>query len=292
MRFAVTLPTPPDYPHAEAVREVAESLYHALVAVGHDSILTARTHCRGRRHVILCPHLLPHLDTPPAADAVLYNLEQIGPGGASLHPQLLDLFRRHAVWDYSQRNIQEGARLGVHGVRHLPVGYVPQLARIARDEEDIDVLFCGSMNERRPDVLDALRRRGVRPEVVFGVYGSARDRLIARARVVLNMHYHESKVFEVVRVSYLLANERFVVCERGSHRPEEEEFAAGVAFADYGDLVQVCVDYLARPGERRRIARAGFELMRRRDLRDYVRRVLDDATSDNECHPTSGLHQD
>jgi hypothetical protein len=169
---------------------------------------------------------------------------------------------------------------------------VPQLARIPRAEEDIDVLFYGSMNERLQGVLDALRRRGVRPEVVFGVYGSAPDRLIARAKVVLNLHYHEGKVFEVVRVSHLLANERFVVCERGCEPAEKEEFTPGVAFADYGDLVQSCVDYLARPEERRRVARAGFELMTRRDLRAYLRGLLDDATSDHECHPTSGLHRD
>jgi hypothetical protein len=34
-----------------------------------------------------------------------------------------------------------------------------------------------------------------------------------------------SEVFEVVRVSFLLANERFVVCERGCEPAEEEEFA-------------------------------------------------------------------
>jgi hypothetical protein len=287
MRFAVTVPTPPNYPHAEAVREVAESLCHGLVSLGHDAILTSRAHCPGRRHVIFCPHVLPHLDTALARDAVLYNLEQIGPGGASLHPELLDLFRRHVVWDYSQRNIQEWARLGVHGVRHLPVGYVPQLSRICRDEEDIDVLFYGSVNERRQDVLDALRRRGVNVEAVFGVYGSARDCLIARARIVLNLHYHESKVFEVVRVSYLLANERFVVCERGCDPTEAEGFAPGVVFADYGDLVQACVDYLGRPEDRGRIARAGFELMSRRDVCAYLRRVLDERSGVNERQPNS-----
>src|SRR5262249_16785613 len=129
--------------------------------------------------------------------------------------------------------------------------------------------------ERRQDVLSALRRRGVKVETAFGVYGGERDRLIARSKVVLNVHYHESKVFEVVRVSYLLANGRFVVCERGGMPDEEMEVAGGVAFADYGDLVQVCVDSRDRPDERRRIAQAGFERMACRDLREYLRRVLD-----------------
>jgi spore maturation protein CgeB len=84
-------------------------------------------------------------------------------------------------------------------------------------------------------------------------------------------------VFEVVRVSYLLANGRFVVSERGGDAAEDDEFAAGVVFADYGELVDACVAYLGRPDERRRIAQAGFELMVRRDLREYLRGVLDEA---------------
>ncbi len=275
MRFALTIISPPNYPHPEATREVAESLYYALVSLGHDTILTSRTDTPGRRPIVLCPHLLPHVHTHLAADAVLYNLEQIESVADKFSPRLLDLFRRHGVWDYSRRNIEQWARMGIRDVRHLPVGYVPQLSRIPRDEEDIDVLFYGSVNDRRQDVLTALRQRGIKTEVLFGAYGTTRDRAIARARIVLNMHYHESKVFEVVRVSYLLANRRFVISEAGCDAQEDAEFAAGVVFADYGDLVEACATYVGRPDERERIAGAGFALMAKRDIREYLRRVLD-----------------
>jgi hypothetical protein len=190
-------------------------------------------------------------------------------------PRLLDLFRRHAVWDYSTRNIEQWARLGIRDVRHLPVGYVPQLSRIPRDEEDIDVLFYGSVNERRQEILTALRQRGIKTEVLFGAYGTTRDRAIARAKIVLNMHYHESKVFEIVRVSYLLANRRFVISESGCDPAEDAEFAAGVVFAEYGDLVEAWATYLGRADERERIAGAGFALMATRDMGAYLRGVLD-----------------
>jgi hypothetical protein len=88
------------------------------------------------------------------------------------------------------------------------------------------------------------------------------------------MHFHESKVFEVVRVSYLLANRRFVISEAGCDPAEDAEFAAGVVFAEYGDLVEAFATYLGRAEERERISRAGFELMVQRDMREYLRRVL------------------
>jgi hypothetical protein len=89
------------------------------------------------------------------------------------------------------------------------------------------------------------------------------------------MHYHESKVFEVVRVSYLQANRRFVVSERGCDPAEDIAFAAGIVFADYGDLVEACASYLRQAEERERIAREGFELMTKRDMSEYLRQVLD-----------------
>ena len=45
----------------------------------------------------------------------------------------------------------------------------------------------------------------------YGVYGAERDRLIARSRLVLNVHYFPTHIFEMIRVSYLLANRTAVV---------------------------------------------------------------------------------
>ncbi len=159
MGFAVTIVSPPNYPHTEATREVAESLYYALVSLGHDTILTTRTDILGRRPIVLCPHLLPHVHTPLAADAVLYNLEQVESVADKFSPRLLDLFRRHEVWDYSTRNIEQWARMDIRAVRHLPVGYVPQLSRIPRDEADIDVQFYGRARRVPPTAAKQNRRR-------------------------------------------------------------------------------------------------------------------------------------
>ena len=52
-----------------------------------------------------------------------------------------------------------------------------------------------------------------------GVRGAERDALIARARLVLNLHFYPTAIFELVRVSYLLANGKAVVAECG---PETE----------------------------------------------------------------------
>lgn len=273
-RYAVVVVQPPGYPHSGAFLEVAESLAFALAALGQDAVLAPEP-VEGRRSIVLGSNLLPSHPLPLEPGAILYNLEQIEPGSAWLGPDLLRLFASHPVWDYSARNAARYEGLGLPAPRVVPIGVVPELVRIPPSPaEDIDVLFYGSVNERRQRVLAALSERGLRVEKVFGLYGAERDRLVARSRVVLNLHYYEAKVFEVVRVSYLLANRRCVVSERGSDPAEEREFERGVAFAAYRDLVETCARLCADPAARAALALEGQRLMTRRDTRAYLAEAL------------------
>jgi SAM-dependent methyltransferase len=264
-RYAVTIVQPPGYPHAAAFQEVGESLLHGLRALGHDAVLGPDAP-PGRQAIVLGSNLLPRSGQQVPDDAILYNLEQIEPGSPWLTPGLIELFRRHPVWDYSERNAARYAELGLPRPQVVPIGWVPELTRIApAPREDLDVLFYGSLNPRRIAVLEALRAAGLLVEVAYQVFGEARDALIARSKVVLNLHYYEAKVFEVVRVSYLLANRRCVVSERGADQAEERAFEAAVAFAPYDGLVEACRRLVGDPAERARRAAAGLELMTRRD---------------------------
>jgi hypothetical protein len=203
MKFAISIVSPPDYQHSEAFLEIGETLHYALIEMGYDSILTSETDIPGRQHIILGYNLLSFYPIKISSHSILYNLEQIYPGSPWLQPSLLDSLRQYRVWDYSQSNIEQLADLGISCVEYVPIGYVPQLSRIQQTEEDIDVLFYGSINERRWHIIQSLKAHGVRTETVFGVYGNERDKLIARSKILLNMHFYEAKVFEVVRVSYL-----------------------------------------------------------------------------------------
>jgi hypothetical protein len=273
-RYAVCTISPEGYPHSAALAEVADSLVGGLAALGHDVIRSPRTDHSDRRQIVLGAHLLPRYPQALAGDVVLYNLEQIHDGTQWLGPGYLELLGRHRVWDYAQRNIDALAAKGIGGVRLLPIGYVPELSRIAPADEDIDVLLVGSLNERRMQLVNAIRRKGLRVDAVFGSYGPERDRLYARARIVLNAHFYESKVLELVRVSYLLANRRFVVSERGADPAVESEFADGILFADYDDIPAVCAAHVGAVDARRRIAERGFEIMRSRDLVEFLRAVV------------------
>ena len=274
MQFAVAIVSPPGYLHSEAFREVAEALHHALLTLGHDSVLTDRLDYDDRHTIVLGSNLLARYGLEPPTNAILYNLEQVYESSPWMTPPLLALFRRCPVWDYSQANIERLAAWHVPRLAHVPVGYVPELTRIAAVPEDIDVLFYGSNSPRRRAVLDALHARGFRVESLFGFYGAGRDAMIARSKIVLNMHLYDAEVFEIVRVSYLLANSRAVVSERGTNPAEDADLASGIAFAAYDELVDRCVELLGDDGTRRELGQRGYQAFSARNQAIILGEVL------------------
>ncbi len=67
-------------------------------------------------------------------------------------------------------------------------------------------------------------------------HGRARDELISRAKVVLNVHFYPTAIFEIVRVSYLLANRKAVVGECGPSTEIDTDIREAIAPANYDRL--------------------------------------------------------
>jgi hypothetical protein len=275
MNFAVTVVSPPGYPHSAAFHEVAETLHYALHSLGHDSVMTRAGHLEGRRHIVLGSNLLTHYGLVLAPDAILYNLEQVHPDSEWITADLLHLLRRHVVWDYSETNARAFGALGIEVSRVVPIGYVPELTRIrlARTR-DIDILFVGSLGERRRRVVDRMIAEGLNVVSAFGVYGRDRDALIARAKLVLNIHAREEAVLEIVRLSYLLANGCAVLSERCANASDEAPFMRAIAFADYDALSERAAQLIRSPVERARLARKGFATMRSRNAAHFLRQAI------------------
>ena len=94
---------------------------------------------------------------------IFVNLEQLGEGGAELSPGYQELLEGSVVVDYDIDNV---AAYTTHtdDVPVVPFLYAPYLsqgARIPLEERPIDLLFIGSMNERRRAIIDRIEAQGV-----------------------------------------------------------------------------------------------------------------------------------
>ena len=254
-----------------AFQELAETIRYGLLALGHDCVLTKRW-LPDHRLILLGTTSIPLLGVTPPAGTVLYHLEQVHHGSAFITPTMISILRQYPVVDFSERNIEQLAAMGVRA-RWLPIGYSPELTRIQpAAEEDIDVLFYGTATDRRKAVLDTLAARGLRVEVLGGVHGAARDAFIARSKVVINIHGRDQNtVFESVRVFYPLANRKAVVSERGDGH---EDFLDAVEFTDYDDLADRCAALVRDNEARKKLEQRGFEIMASRSESKYLKAAL------------------
>ncbi len=262
--------SPFGYAHSRVFDEIALALRDGLMGLGVEAAITYYPWGLCDKTIILGSQLLaavPPVELPP--DAILYNLELVDPESPWITPEYLKLLGAHQVWDFRQDNVQALRALGIHGVRICPIGYVPSLTRIAPRTEDIDVLFYGSLNERRQRVFEELADHGVQLVVLNGVYGTERDDYIARAKLILNVHFYERNELEIVRISYLLANQKCVVSETSCNPAVDEPFQGGIGFCSYEDIVPTCLRFLSDARLRERVAGRGqtvFESMRQRDF--------------------------
>ncbi len=268
--LSLVLVGPDGYPHTAGFLDFMLALAYAASSLGcQPQIERNRLSPRGV-NVVFGAHLIDsrELAARVLPNSVVVNLEQLRGGRLlEVNPRYIDLLARFPVWDYSDRNIAElRALTGSRRIAKLGIGYVPQMRRLpAVREQPTDVLFYGSRNERRRDILLALERAGLRVRYLFGVYGQERNRAIAGAKVVLNMHLFEPGIHELIRTSFLLANSKAVVSECNDDTEIEEDIRRAVVPAPYDGLVEACAELVRDTARRRQVERSGFATFAMRD---------------------------
>jgi hypothetical protein len=275
MRYSVLIISPPGYTHSECFREVAETINDGLIQLGFASSVTKEI-VPGTRHIVFGANLLTQYPIALPADSILYNLEQVKDNELWVDPQFLSILRSYTIWDYSPKNVEELKKFDVRVSAVLPVGFYEGLTRISHSAtKAVDVVFVGSMNDRRRAVLIAMQDAGLRVGWLFNSYGAERDAGMSQAKVLLNMHYHKAKILEEVRISYYLANKFAVLSEHSSDPELDAEWAQGVVFAAYEDLVPKALELCSDDTKRNKIAAEGFEFIRRKSILSYLQAALD-----------------
>ena len=209
-------------------------------------------------------------------DTIVYNFEQgRGLNRSDVHPEVSFIAEAFTVWDYSGANMAMWESLG-QAPKLVPVGYAPVLSRIPKPkDQDIEILFYGASGQKRLTAIHQLAEQGYRVMFVSGIYGPARDALISRSKIVLNVNRNDlSKIFEVVRVSYLLANRKAVVAVLEPDTAIDPDFANGVLPTSAADLVSACEQLLSNDSQRAELEDLGYENFAARDIRKILAQAL------------------
>jgi hypothetical protein len=202
---------PIGYIHALALLEPAEYCVHQVRLAGHEATLTKNRLIHDGINIIFGAHIKPenHLNLPK--NCIIFNTEQLPENSQWVNLDYRKILENHYVWDYSIVNYD----LIKHQNKALiNFFYDHELNRIPIIEnKEWDLIFYGSMNDRRKKILNRLIEKGLKVKSVFGLYGPERDKLIGRSRAVLNLHYYDSQILQQIRIFYPLINKIPVISE-------------------------------------------------------------------------------
>jgi hypothetical protein len=276
MRVNLVLIQPAGY-QQKVYDEVIELYSDLLGELGYDVSFAYNTFQPDHLNMIFAYQRLPFSPQISKYKYVIVQLEQLDHqyGWFSANPEnfnnnALPLLQNACqVWDFTPENRGFLKQYGINAVL-VPLGLDLKLQKIeAAEVKDIDVLFYGSANDRRNKILKELEKSC---QIVSspGVFGQERDRLIARSKIVLNIHYTDLKIMEQARIFYLLTNRCFVLSEECSWNP----YYDGIITVLYENLAEETLFWLAKERERQAIARRGFQRLKNIKMKEAVRDAL------------------
>lgn len=217
---------------------------------------------RKYRDIILGLHASPQVRIP--SNSIIYQTEHPSTWAPSYAVQL----QAHETWTYSRH-----AKGLLTSIKHVPLGYSPDFPRIVPTaEQDIDVLFFGSLNDRRVSVLNemTIRHRLRVYSAPLGTFGTELTQLIARAKVVLNVHYYTAPAcFEYARVVPLVHSGVCVLSEIS----EQGEGTGLAATASYENLANAAKALVENKELREHCAKQSLKNLMKRPMADILKEV-------------------
>lgn len=243
MKFNICIIKPGSYSHSLAFLEIAELINFTLQELGIKSTITFNRVLPDAKNIIFGCHLLrPDQVGSIPKNSIIFNTEQLNGIEDNWNKNILDWGKIFEIWDYSAQNIAVLQKYNIENVKRFRFGFQKKLARIEKSKNpEIDLLFYGSVNERRSLILNQLINSGMKVKILFDVYGIERDRWIGNSKLIINHHYYNSQIFEIVRVFYLMTNSIAVVGEVNESTSIDEEYKTGFYNSPYEDLVSNCI---------------------------------------------------
>lgn len=244
--------------------DVARSLKWRLEQEGNTAIISETILENVKNTIVFGAHTFAHNPNLLPNNAIIYNLEQLYEGSPYAHPLYLMLLKDKEIWDYSKQNIEWLKQKGVgKEIKHVEMNYAPtlEIKKEAFEDgitEDIDILFIGALNPRRQAIFDQLKAVAPHLNIVFknNAWGIVRNELIARSKIILNIHFYLSGILETPRVSYAVANKKFIISENSN--PEDEKEWPGIVFTPYEKMIESIMKYIALPEERIQLAEKAY----------------------------------
>ena len=249
--FTITLIIPKGYIHSQAFIETSLLLKYSLQSIGYKSEIKINSLNPENINIILGYHLLKYSPTLKTYAYIPYQLEQLHKIEndpklpENYFPNMLKILKNAtAIWDYSPKNIKTLKKYDLEAKLLIP-GYHKNLEIIKqKKEKNIDILFYGSIDKRRQKIKKEFEKiKNLKTLFVENLYGEKRNKLISESKIILNIHKKGEKLFEPVRISFLLNNKCLILSEKSTYYPYKK---VKLPFACPEELVEKAIEILSK----------------------------------------------
>ena len=277
--FNICIVKPKNYIHYQAFTEVAELIHFSLLNLKLKSSISFNhldTNPK-KKNIIFGGHLLTdEIINKVPKNSIVFNTEQIESNTKEWRDRIIKLANRNIeIWDYSLFNIQFIHEKTKVKAKLFEIGYQNELKKInLKKTKDVDVLFYGSVNNRRKFIIDKLEEKKVKVKCLFGVYGEERDEWIAKSKIVLNMHMYDSKIFEIIRVFYLMTNGIPIVAEYDQNTKINNDYLSGIKATSYNELIENVILLLKDDKAREQLGDKGLTQIRKYPQEQFTKKIL------------------
>ena len=269
------------YPRAgslTAYHEVIESYFWGFSALGYQVERRGNGTIPDAINLIFgyhIPYQLGLIDKFPL-DSIFLNFERMADEGLLNEVDRI-VGQKFQVWEYSEANLPIWRNLGTkYPVYFAQVSYAPVLEKIPKNlPEDIDVLFYGSLSPARLNIIGKITKlkndlTSISVMCLLGVYGPQRDEFIARSKIIINVSSQVN--FEIVRVSYLLANKKAVVCvvENEQIKIDNDLSNDGLMIVGQNEVYAACEKLLVDNVDRNSYSENCYNIFKKRDVRKVI----------------------
>lgn len=171
---------------------------------------------------------------------IVFNQEQLGNKTTNfVNEEYFALIKQaDEVWDYDENNIKILSRVRPDTKLKI-LKPTNKLNAGSSANKDIDVLFYGSINDRRSHILQTLKELGlcvVIPEMIFG---NDLNPYIARSKICLNIHFYaDTALQEQARMIRWVSSNANIISETSRHN------YLGVNEVPYNYIIHECLHQL------------------------------------------------
>jgi hypothetical protein len=165
---------------------------------------------------------------------ILYNFEQLNVNYYNKN-KFIDLVKNaKLILDYStvNNNIWKIFNINSH---YLPWNTTELLFNKNFIEKDIDILFVGTLNNRRKKILDEIDKK-FNLVILTNVFGLQLESYMARTKICLNIHYYDkNSILEIPRIIPMINHHVKILSELSLDDYYCTQYNAYIKWFDYED---------------------------------------------------------